>query len=183
MLLSLYFISVTEFISEICFNLGKKSGGKTKEEATGGQPEKESAQKTAVSGGEHAGPHWPQQRKKHVEPSMSSGGGDITSGPSQWPEGKRSVTAGPSQRPEGERSVTAGPSQWPEGERQKQKQSQKQLAHVAGKEGEKKKGQAGSSNLILFILFVVLTVTYMCQHMHTIKLEGVHKPKPSYTFE
>lgn len=92
------------------------------------------------------------------------------------------ITGGPSQRPEGEISVTAGPSQPPQGKRRKQKLSQKQLAHVAGKEGGKKKGEAGSSNLI-FILFVVLAVSYICQHMHTVKLEGVHKPKPSYTFE
>ena len=104
-----------------------------------------------------------------MEPPLRSGGGD--------------VTAGPSQRPEGEINVTAGPSQLPQGERRKQKQSQKQLAHAAGKEGGKKKGQSGSGNLILFVLFIVLTVIYVCQHMHTIKLEGVHKPKPSYTFE
>jgi hypothetical protein len=104
-----------------------------------------------------------------VEPASRSGGGDIT--------------AVPSQQPEGEINVTAGQSQQPQRERQKQWQSQKQLAHGAGKEGGKKKGQAGTGNLILSILFVVRTVIYICQHMHIIKLEFVHKPKPSYTFE
>lgn len=79
--------------------------------------------------------------------------------------------------------ITAGPSQQPQGARRKQEQSQKQVAHVAGKEGGKKKGQAGTGNLILSILFVVLTVIYICQPMHTIKLEVVHKPKLSYTLE
>ena len=104
-----------------------------------------------------------------MEPALISGGGVIT--------------AGPPQQPEGEINVTAGPSQQPQGERKKQRQSQKQVAHVAGKEGGKKKGQAGSGNLILFILFIVLTVIYICENTHTIKLEVVHEPKPSYTFE
>ena len=86
-----------------------------------------------------------------MEPAPSSGGGGITAGPSQPPQGEISVTAGPSQPPQGER------------------QKQKQLAHIAGKEGGKKKGQAGSANSILFILFVVLTVIYICRHMHTIR--------------
>jgi hypothetical protein len=151
----IYFTSFTEFISEICFNLGKKSGGQKEEQATGGKPKLESAQETEVSGKERTGPLWPQQQKKCVEPALKSGGGD----------------------------TTAGPSQQPQGERQKQRQSQKQATHVAGKEGGKKKGQAGSGNLILFIVFVMLTVIYICQHMHTIKLEVVHKPNPSYIFE
>jgi len=103
-----------------------------------------------------------------LEPTSRSGGGDITAVPSQQLEGKINFAAGLAQQPQGER--------------QKQWQSQKQLAHGAGKEGGKKKGQAGTGNLILFILFIVLTVIYMCQHMHIIKLEFVHKPKPSCTF-
>ena len=85
-----------------------------------------------------------------MEPDSKSGGGDIT--------------AGPPQQPQGEINVTAGPSQQPQGARQKQRQSQKQLAHVAGKEGGKKKGQTGTGNFILFILFVVFTVICICQH-------------------
>jgi hypothetical protein len=50
-------------------------------------------------------------------------------------------------------------------------------------EGRQKKGQAGTGNLMLSILFVVLTFIYICQHTHTIKLEVVHIPKPSYIFE
>jgi hypothetical protein len=129
----------------------------------GGQPVKESAQKTEVSGEEHAGPYWPQQRKKHVEPASRSDGGDTTAGPSQQPQGEKNVTAGPSQQPQGEKNLKAGPSQQPQGTKQKQKQTQKQLAHVAGKEGGKKKDQAGTGNFVLFILFVVLTVIYICQ--------------------
>jgi hypothetical protein len=85
-----------------------------------------------------------------VEPASGSGGGDTTTGPSQ--------------QPQGEKNVTAGSSQQQQGTKQKQRQSQKQLAHVAGKEGGKKKDQAGTGNFILFILFIVLTVFYICQH-------------------
>jgi hypothetical protein len=104
-----------------------------------------------------------------VEPAPRSGVGD--------------VTVGPSQQPEGEINITAGPSQRLQGARRKQEQSQKRVAYVASKEGGKKKGQAGTGNLILSILFVVLALIYMCQPVHTIKLEIVHKPKPSYTLE